>query len=111
VTEQLVRDGNITNPSYTVVEQMAEFYDLQKHGTCTGCIDLAKSMIESISTGLIPPQYGYEYSINNSVITIVLPDTKNSSFILASQSYVTYFGRNLTAQVGPYATTFKIWLK
>ena len=111
VIEDMIFYGNITHPSLTVVEQVAEFYDRSATQGCIDCLQLAKSLVDSVAITSLPPQYGYEYIVNGTAVSIQSQPSLHTTPVVASQTFITYFTTNLTRTIGPYATEVRLWIK
>ena len=106
VIDAMIVNGDITDPSLTVFEQTAWFYDCG-----APCSAKAHDLVDSIAQGSIPEQFGFAYIINGTVVDTRYPDTEQKTPLLATEYVVTYFAKNITSFVGPYATEVRIWTK
>jgi hypothetical protein len=59
--QQLIADGTITNENNSIIEQIGEFYVLNK-------TELANNLTKLVSDKLIPSKFGFEILINNESI-------------------------------------------
>lgn len=111
VTTQLIADGNLTNSQFTFAEQANEFYDRRQTQGCSFCLGRARILIESISNGSIPSNYGYRYKINGTTIIEKNIAWESESTLVAVQSFVIFTSRNATSTIGPYQNRFEVWIR
>ena len=110
VVTALILDGNVTNPSFNVAEQVTEMYDRRQSQGCAFCLNRAKLLVESLTNGSIPQTYGYQYQVNDTIISSRYPEARKDSTVLVAQSLIIYTSKNLTKTVGPYVTQVQVWL-
>ncbi len=105
----LTKDGNITDTSKTLLEQMAEFYYRNQTKGCNFCMGLISSFVGNITRNMIPQEYNYIINIDN--VTVFSHSTKPmnvSRFITPSRIIVhgVYHGNEM---YGPYVVEVLSW--
>lgn len=106
---ELWKQGAITDPDNSLLQQIAEFY-------ATNNLDIADKFIQNVSTGIIPPQFRYEVWMNNVIIypkTITIQHTKSrdSTKLLLTSKRLTFGIINKTTSNlwGPYKAEVFVW--
>jgi hypothetical protein len=118
---QLILEGNITNPKNTVMEQVDIFYYNYKH-VCNKLdleckeeyFNMSAKLIENITKFLLDNKHGFDYRIfdpdnsNTSIYNKSLDKLENSSFVLVSKRIV-FLRVNSTTIFGPHIVDIKVW--
>ena len=99
----MIKNGTITNPDNTVLQQATEFYFIdQKY--------YARELLKNVTFNLIPPQYSYRVLINNEAIYERSLANENRSGVLVSSKKLIFGVINRTAQVyGPTIDEVRVW--
>jgi hypothetical protein len=107
---ELINNGNITDTSHTIMEQIDQFYydNDSEH---------ARRMVENLTESLIPDKYGFSYSIiEGSTTTNIYNNTgktsaniTNAKLVIASRK-ITFLQINSSTMFGPALTEIKIWI-
>jgi len=106
---ELWRQGNITDPENTLLQQLGEFYATNK-------MELANKSIQNITVGIVPPQFNYEVWMNG-VILYPQPQTPehirskaNTNLMLTSKKITFGVINKTTSKIwGPYKAEVYIW--
>lgn len=99
----LSRNGTITNPDNTILQQAAEFY-------VTGQKDQAFDLLKNVTHRLIAPQYSFKILINHDLIYNRSLVNENMSATLISSKKLVFGVINRTALVyGPTTAEVMIW--
>lgn len=96
------REGIITNPRQTIMEQVTEFY--YKNDTTR-----ARLLVESIVNGTLPAKNGCAYTIDNTTIYSRGMGQYNESSLIIATKKVVYWQANSTTLYGPSITEIKVW--
>ncbi len=89
---ELILSGKITNLDYTVIEQVGQFWAL-------GMYDEARKLIQNVTYGLIPAQYGYGVYINDLEVFSQTNIGNTSTEVVTSKHFISgiEFGHNFTS--------------
>lgn len=99
----LSRDGTITNPDNSVLQQATEFYII-------GHKDLAFALLNNVTQRLIAPQYSFKILINNTLIYNRTLVNENTSGTLISSKKLVFGVINRTMLVyGPTTAEVIVW--
>lgn len=102
----LTRDGNITMPENSLVEQIAVFYVRGKGG-------IARNLTRQVAGSMMPSKYGVQLRIYNS--THIFEDTLNGGGIgqtesrMLISSKVVLFGLENDTSWGPLTAEVRLW--
>lgn len=97
------RNGTITNPDNTILQQVTEFY-------IVGNRHYAFELLRNVSQALIPSQYSFEVIVNNELIYNRTIRSENSSAVLVSSKKLIFGVINRTALVyGPTIAEVRLW--
>ena len=106
---ELWQQGIISNKENTLLQQTAEFY--AKHSQ-----DTAEKFILNLTVNSVPPQYLFEFSIDDALLYPKIPSTahlqsKNSTMLLIpSKKIVHGFLNQETGDLfGPYEAEILVW--
>ncbi len=101
--------GLITDIENTLLQQIGEFY-------ATGNIDTAEKFIANVSSGIIPPQFKYEFWIDGTILypkvqSAEHTESRNSTEILLTSKKITFGIINKTTSNlwGPYKAEVFVW--
>ena len=101
IVQYLIRNGIISSPENTVIEQIGSFY-------YTGENNVSSYILQNITKGLVPDKYGYDISIEDRLLynTSVRPVNPN---MLLSTSRIAYGIINQSEMWGPYKVQIRVW--
>ena len=108
---ELWKQGIISNPDNSLLQQMGEFYEANK-------LDIAEKFIENISKDVMPPQFRYEVWMNNKLLyprnpTIEHTASRENTRVLRTSKKLTFGIKNQTisSMWGPYKAEVFVWEK
>ena len=101
--------GDIKDPDNSLLQQIGEFYSLNKLAT-------AESFIQNVSAGIVPQQFRYEIWIDKTLLypKIPLPEhskSRNSTGLLITSKKITFgiLNKTTTDIWGPYKAEVFVW--
>lgn len=107
----LWKQGIVTEPENTLLQQIGEFYATNK-------LDIAEQFIQSVSKEVMPPQYKYEVWLDGYLLYPRAPtpehiSSKSSTTILLTSKQITFGIKNKTISSvwGPYKAEVFVWEK
>jgi hypothetical protein len=105
---ELWKDGSITDPENTLLQQIGEFYSYNK-------LDVAEKFVQNVS-GIVPSQFKFEIWIDSNRVYPINPsqdhnDSRNSSRLLLTSKKLTFGIQNKTSTKlwGPYKAEVFLW--
>ena len=126
----LIADGNITDVSLFIHQQIAQWYWNMTNakdpdaanpenpadpcgieGEKASCRHgyVAREFIEQMALGIIPDQFGFAYSVNETVMYNRSNDTRPQAEILLVARKTTFFLDSEGFFFGPVNTTVEVW--
>ena len=119
----LTLSGLITNPQYSIMEQIDQFYYNARYICNAGdasCIaanlSYANKMLQNITDPLIKQKYSFSLfikdtakKINQSIYERNMSNISTASFVLSSRK-ITFLQINSSAMFGPQIVEIKVWL-
>lgn len=108
---ELWKQGIITNPDNSLLQQIGELYEKKE-------FDTVEKFIQNISKDVMPPQYRYEVWLDNAIIypkspTIEHFKSKENTRVLLTAKKLTFGIKNQTTSSlwGPYKAEVFVWEK
>ena len=108
---ELWKQGTITEPDNSLLQQIGEFYAENNP-------DTAEKFIQNISSDAVPSQFRYEVWIDNRIVYPKTPSlehlkSKNSTGLLLTSKKITFGIMNWTTGSlwGPYKAEVFVWQK
>jgi hypothetical protein len=120
ITNNGTNNMPIQQIDYTLMEQIDEFYNtafrICGDITCTNqYLSYASNLVQNISEPLIPPKYGFSYTMftayNNQTLYSRQGTTLNSAKIVLASRKITFLQINASTMFGPALVEVKVWLK
>jgi len=100
---KMAGDGTITNLDNTVLQQATEFYFTSQRPS-------AFTLLQNVTSGLIPQRYSFEVLINGELIYNRTTASQNTSPVLVSSRKLIFGVINKTAVVyGPTLAEVRLW--
>ena len=108
---ELWKQGLISDPENTLLQQIGEFYTTNKP-------DVAEKFIQNVSKDAVPNQFRYEVWINNELVYPRSPTaehiiSKSSTELLLTSKKITFgiINRSTSNIWGPYKAEVYVWQK
>ncbi len=101
-TSELIKNGSISNPDNTIIEQLGEFY-------YTHNLTLARELVEQLTNNTIPGEYGIAFFINGTEIYERNQTLKQKSKILLTKKSNIIGIYNRSEAWGPYLAEVRVW--
>ena len=106
---ELWSGGYISDPDNSLLQQIGEFYSLNK-------LDTAEKFIQNVSTGIVPRQFRYEIWVGATLLYPKVPSaehskSRNSTELLLTSKKLTFGILNKTTSDiwGPYKAEVFVW--
>lgn len=108
---ELWNKGLITEPDNSLLQQIGEFYEKNK-------LEIADRFIQSVSAGIVPPQFRYEVWIDGVILypktqTAEHVKSKSSTKLLLTSKKLTFgiINKATSDMWGPYKAEVFLWEK
>ena len=108
---ELWKQGLITDPDNSLLQQIGEFY-------ATGKTDAAEKLIQNVSVAIVPYQFDYEFWMDSAILYPKTPSAKhissksNTSLLLTSKKITFGIINKTTSNIwGPYKAEVFVWEK
>ena len=105
--DKLVSDGNITNLDNTLIEQLTEFYFLNKTRDTT---TIMWNFTKEITYGVVPSQRSVSLSINDTVIFSRQNIPPENAELRLSSKKISFKKINSSYVYGPVIVGVSIWI-
>ena len=106
---ELWKNGNITDPDNSLLQQMGEFYATNK-------LELANKSIRNITFGVVPPQFRFEFWMDGVILYPLsltpehIRSKANTNLMLTSKKITFGIFNRTTAKIwGPYKAEVYLW--
>ena len=104
----LWKQGDITEPDNSLLQQIGEFYAKNK-------LDIAGKFIQNVSADVVPPQFRYEVWMNNVMLYPKTPSPEHTSsrsdtaILLTSKKITFGIDKSINEMLGPYKAEVYVW--
>lgn len=107
--QSLLDDGNITRRDNTLLEQLTEFYYINKSKT-KDTTTIMQNFIAEVSQGIIPEQRSFSVYMNSSLLYSNANNPIEESNLVVTSKKISFKRINQTYIYGPVIFEIKLWV-
>lgn len=101
-TQEMIDQGNITDPTMTLFSQVGRFHQRNK-------TDLANVLIGEVVNASLPPQYSIRYRYNSSALYERNNSQRSEANFHLTATRTSIVSVNRSSIYGPYPVTVEVW--